>query len=242
MIGFLREAEMSAPSSSDRARARRRQRVFAVFLAASAALHAALMIAVRLPASSPEPTRLAAIEVSLRSEREPPRTVPQAPPPQARPARAPERAAPAPRPAQSERDPGSPGLAAVSQEQPAPAPPETAEPAPGQSLAAPTEAHPPVLPASVSPPRLDAAYLRNPAPPYPLAARRAGEQGTVLLRVLVARDGAPARVELEKSSGSPHLDSAALEAVRAWRFVPARRGAEPIESWVLVPIVFRLEG
>ncbi|HXF67131.1 MAG TPA: energy transducer TonB, partial [Burkholderiales bacterium] len=96
--------------------------------------------------------------------------------------------------------------------------------------------------APVTPPRLDASYLRNPPPRYPLAARRAGEQGTVLLRVLVARDGQPARVELERSSGSRHLDAAALEAVKAWRFIPARRGTEPLESWVLVPIVFRLEG
>jgi len=91
-------------------------------------------------------------------------------------------------------------------------------------------------------PGLSAAYLRNPAPPYPLAARRAGEQGAVTLRVLVTRDGLPERVDVEKSSGSAHLDKAALEAVKAWRFVPARQGAEPVESWMLVPVVFRLEG
>ena len=87
-----------------------------------------------------------------------------------------------------------------------------------------------------------AAYLSNPAPRYPEIARRSGEQGTVTLRVRVARDGAAARVVVEKSSGSPHLDAAALEAVKAWRFTPARRGADAIESWILVPIVFRLEG
>lgn len=87
-----------------------------------------------------------------------------------------------------------------------------------------------------------AAYLRNPAPLYPEAARRSGEQGMVTLRVRVARDGAATRVVVEKSSGSPHLDAAALEAVKAWRFTPARRGAQAVESWMLVPIVFRLEG
>jgi protein TonB len=97
--------------------------------------------------------------------------------------------------------------------------------------------------ASVAPtlPGFSAAYLRNPAPRYPVAARRAGEQGTVTLRVLVMRDGQPARVDVEKSSGSAHLDAAALEAVKVWRFVPARQGTDAIESWVLVPIVFRLE-
>jgi protein TonB len=87
-----------------------------------------------------------------------------------------------------------------------------------------------------------AAYLSNPAPSYPAASRRAGEQGTVTLRVRVAVDGSASRVTVEKSSGSPHLDAAALEAVKAWRFTPARRGADAVESWMLVPIVFRLEG
>jgi protein TonB len=95
---------------------------------------------------------------------------------------------------------------------------------------------------AVTPPSFNAAYLRNPSPRYPASARRAGMQGTVTLRVQVTREGLVARVDIEKSSGSPHLDAAALEAVKAWRFVPARQGAEPVESWVLVPIVFRLEG
>ena len=94
----------------------------------------------------------------------------------------------------------------------------------------------------VTPPSFDAAYLSNPPPPYPQAARRAGQQGTVTLRVLVLRSGQPSRVELEKSSGSSLLDVAAQDAVRGWRFVPARHGSDPVESWVLVPVVFRLEG
>jgi protein TonB len=95
---------------------------------------------------------------------------------------------------------------------------------------------------TVTPPIHRAAYLRNPPPRYPIIARRNGEQGTVTLRVLVTRDGLPASVSVEKSSGSNHLDSAALETVRTWRFVPARQGAQPVEAWVLVPIVFKLEG
>ena len=68
-----------------------------------------------------------------------------------------------------------------------------------------------------------------------------GQEGTVVLRVLVTADGAAAHVALERSSGSPHLDGAALERVRNWRFRPARQGSAQVESWVLVPIVFRLE-
>jgi protein TonB len=86
------------------------------------------------------------------------------------------------------------------------------------------------------------AYLSNPPPRYPDAARRAGEHGAVTLRVQVTREGIAARVSVERSSGSPHLDAAALEAVKAWRFTPARRGGDTVESWMLVPIVFRLDG
>jgi protein TonB len=93
----------------------------------------------------------------------------------------------------------------------------------------------------VTPPRLDAAYLSNPPPAYPPAARRAGEQGTVTLRVLVMRDGLPSRVEIEKSSGSRLLDAAARDAVWGWRFAPARHGTDPVEQWMQVPVRFRLE-
>ena len=96
--------------------------------------------------------------------------------------------------------------------------------------------------APATPPVFNASYLRNPPPAYPLLARRNGEQGTVTLKVLVARDGTPASVSVERTSGSAHLDRAALDTVRTWRFVPAREGSEPVEAWVLVPIVFRLEG
>ncbi|HRY90482.1 MAG TPA: energy transducer TonB, partial [Rubrivivax sp.] len=66
--------------------------------------------------------------------------------------------------------------------------------------------------------------------------------GKVLLRVRVSREGQPAAVDLEKSSNFERLDEAARHAVARWRFVPARRGDEPVEGSVIVPIVFRLEG
>jgi protein TonB len=94
---------------------------------------------------------------------------------------------------------------------------------------------------TASPPDFRAAYLRNPPPGYPAAARRNGEEGTVTLRVLVSTEGTPREVALERSSGSTLLDAAALATVKNWRFTPARRGGEAQEAWVLVPIVFRLE-
>jgi protein TonB len=92
-----------------------------------------------------------------------------------------------------------------------------------------------------TPPSFRAGYLRNPEPPYPTTSRRLGEEGTVQLRVVVSAEGQPVSVDVHRSSGHPRLDEAAAAAVRAWRFVPARRGDTPIEAAVIVPIVFRLE-
>ncbi len=89
--------------------------------------------------------------------------------------------------------------------------------------------------------RFDAAYLNNPKPVYPMFSRRNGEEGKVLLRVRVTANGAAVDVEVRQSSGFARLDAAAREAVLKWRFVPAMRGNEAVESWVGVPIVFSLE-
>jgi protein TonB len=78
-------------------------------------------------------------------------------------------------------------------------------------------------------------------PSYPPAPRRLGIQGTTLLRVHVLADGRIGDVLVEKSGGHPDLDQAATEAVRAWRFDPARRGTEPVAMWVLLPVEFRLK-
>jgi protein TonB len=96
--------------------------------------------------------------------------------------------------------------------------------------------------AIVSDPRFDAAYLDNPAPVYPALSRRMSEEGRVLLRVYVEAGGRPSQVQIKTSSGSPRLDRAAGQAVSRWKFIPARRGAEAVGAWVLVPIVFNLRG
>jgi len=163
-------------------------------------------------------------------------------PPKPRPVAKP---APAVRPA-----PPAPIVAAPPIETPAPAiatpSPPVAEP-PRIQASTPVVAEPPAAiaaaaPRPVTPPRFDAAYLENPAPAYPSLARRLREQGKVVLRVLVSAAGAPERVELRASSGSPRLDGAALETVRRWRFVPARQGTDAVSAWVLVPLSFSLEG
>ena len=81
-------------------------------------------------------------------------------------------------------------------------------------------------------------YQHRPA--YPSSARRLGLQGTTLLTVLVADDGRVANVVVTQSAGHPDLDQAAAEAVRRWRFEPARRGTEKVAMWVQLPVEFRL--
>ena len=99
----------------------------------------------------------------------------------------------------------------------------------------------PPAPATISQPRFAADYLSNPAPAYPPLSRRMGEEGQVVLRVHVETSGRPSQIEVRKSSGSPRLDQAALDAVWHWRFVPAKRGEEALAAWVLVPITFHLK-
>lgn len=92
----------------------------------------------------------------------------------------------------------------------------------------------------IEPPRFGAAYLNNPAPTYPPSARRLGEQGRVLLKVLVSENGMAETVQLDTSSGYEKLDRAAIEAVKRWSFIPAKRSNQPVSAYVLVPIKFAL--
>ena len=78
-------------------------------------------------------------------------------------------------------------------------------------------------------------------PGYPATARRLGIQGTTMLRVHVLVDGRVGDVVVQETAGHPDLDQAAAEAVRRWRFDPARRGNDPVAMWVLLPVEFRLK-
>jgi len=89
--------------------------------------------------------------------------------------------------------------------------------------------------------RYDVAALNNPKPPYPLAARRQGAEGRVVLRAQVLEDGRCAEVRIVRSSGHALLDESALATVRRWRFVPATRAGTPVAASVDVPISFRLD-
>ncbi|NQV20615.1 MAG: energy transducer TonB [Rhodospirillales bacterium] len=81
----------------------------------------------------------------------------------------------------------------------------------------------------------------NPSPKYPGMSRRRGEEGQVVLRVVVGPDGRAVSLSVAQSSGFRRLDQAALDAVRHWRFDPARRGPMPVKGVVRIPIRFVLK-
>lgn len=85
-----------------------------------------------------------------------------------------------------------------------------------------------------------ANYAHNPKPEYPPVAKSRGWTGKVLLRVQVSAEGLSNGVAVEQSSGHEMLDDAAVEAVKQWRFIPAKRGETPVASSVIVPIIFTL--
>lgn len=102
-------------------------------------------------------------------------------------------------------------------------------------------AAPPAAPAAVQLPSSNADYLQNPKPAYPPLSKRLGEQGKVVVRVLIGADGVPQKAELRQSSGFDRLDQAALATVLKWRYVPGKRGGVAEEMWFNVPINFVLE-
>lgn len=189
---------------------------------------AALLIA-RSPAPPPEPVLM---QVRMLAE-------------------APVVAEPPPPPPEPARPKSQPQPRLVSTPKPVPSaivtPPPDPEPVTEAVAEAPTVPAPPAAAPSPAaepalvPPNFVAAYLNNPPPVYPYAAKLRRETGEVRLKVLVTVDGTAGDVRIERSSGSSSLDEAARDVVfRKWRFVPARRGDEAVEAWVIVPVVFEL--
>jgi protein TonB len=220
-------------------------RAFSIFLAVSLAVHAVVLAVGRLSppvtdAELPFTVEILPLQPVLSAQ-----APAVAPPPQPEPVQkkspqepvrvtpVPQRAAPPDRP--QEMPPVTLATAAA---------PESPRSSERDAVSAPAaERRAEAAPAAIAPPPVatsDAAYLRN-VLEYPLVSRRNGEQGTVLVKVLVARDGTVLKAELEKSSGSPNLDTAAVRSVSNWHFTPARRGSEAIEKEYIVPAVFRLD-
>lgn len=124
----------------------------------------------------------------------------------------------------------------------APAPQSAAAPASATAAsAAGTAPAASPAPARIEWPSSSADYLNNPRPAYPPLSKRLGEEGKVVLRVLIEADGSASKAEIRSSSGYDRLDQAALQTVLRWRYLPGKRGGVAEAMWFNVPINFVLE-
>ena len=170
-----------------------------------------------------------------------PKTIEQ---PVAKPIPVPPRPQPVAAPAPSPQPQPSPSkVSAPTEVAPAaPVAPVSAPPTPPAPPAPPPTPAPVVTAPSRTDVSIPASYsASNQKPIYPNMSKRLGEQGTVVLRVLVKADGNAGEVEVKSSSSYPRLDQAAIDAVKTWRFNPAKIDGKAIDEWYQVPIPFKLQ-
>jgi len=87
----------------------------------------------------------------------------------------------------------------------------------------------------IEPPQL----LREVKAQYSEAARSRGVTGSVVLEIVVRRDGSVGDVTVVRGLGHG-LDEQATTAVRSWRFAPATRQGQPVDVIVEVEVDFSL--
>jgi protein TonB len=77
-------------------------------------------------------------------------------------------------------------------------------------------------------------------PVYPKRAERHSQQGTVFIQVRISASGKQKDIKIVEGSKYPILDNAALEAVKQWEFEPTLFGGKTVESWLKVPVEFKI--
>jgi protein TonB len=83
-------------------------------------------------------------------------------------------------------------------------------------------------------------YIQAPQPVYPQMSKRMGEQGRVMLRILVNEKGMPDQVVVHTSSGSARLDEAGRQAALRAQFKPHIEDGHAVAVYVIVPLNFQL--
>ena len=84
-------------------------------------------------------------------------------------------------------------------------------------------------------------YLRQPRPEYPAMARRMGEEGKVVMRVLVNDKGQAEKIDIQQSSGSQRLDDAARIAIQRALFKPYIEDGKAIAMIATATINFAID-
>ncbi|KAF0814410.1 hypothetical protein IGB42_01311 [Andreprevotia sp. IGB-42] len=205
-------------------------------------VHAALLLAIWSSHSEPEPEveapTLAYVELPVAIPEKPaPEPKPQ-PKPQPKVEKAPQKPAPKPLPKAPVELPKSETAPVI--------PEETAKPKPEvkevKEVAAPVKApEAPAAPVQETPsqPTVQAGYMSMPRS-YPAQSRILGEEGTVVVKVMVSEEGKPISAELFTSSGFSRLDEDARRTVMKWRFNPAKRDGKAVALSVNVPVRYSL--
>jgi protein TonB len=91
------------------------------------------------------------------------------------------------------------------------------------------------LPDDAIPPRPKSS---NVIPPYPEEARADGRTGVVVLEIVILADGSVDRVRVVR--GDEPFASAAVAAVKAWKYEPARFKGQPISVFRTFSVTFKL--
>jgi len=119
--------------------------------------------------------------------------------------------------------------------------PRTTEPVQHVAAAPVSAPSAPVTPAPAGPRVVSGVeYIRAPQPVYPSMSRRMGEQGVVMLRVLVNEKGHAEQANIQQSSGFQNLDEAGRQAAMRALFKPYIEDGKAIQVYVIVPINFRI--
>lgn len=88
---------------------------------------------------------------------------------------------------------------------------------------------------------VQASYMACPKAEYPETAKREGQEGKVMVLVIVDEEGRPKSSRVLVSSGVASLDRAAVDNIqRRCRFHAARRGDNRVETVIKIPVEFRL--
>lgn len=82
--------------------------------------------------------------------------------------------------------------------------------------------------------------LSIPAPKYPEQGKRVGQEGIVVVKVLIDLDGSVAETQILFTDLPPLFEYVAEEAARNAKFEPAKRFGRPVKVWVSLPYKFRL--
>lgn len=87
----------------------------------------------------------------------------------------------------------------------------------------------------LTPPRI----MKRIDPDYPESARKDGVEGSVIVKLVVDKDGSPRNICIERGLRDD-VDQSSARAVAQWRFSPATKDGEPVAIWINAETSFHM--